>query len=968
MSSNFDLSGRSDETMNPELPAGTVTFLFTDIEDSTRLWESYPAGMTQAVALHDSLLREVTAAHNGIAVKNTGDGALVAFASVADALTATVNIQRRVAGEGWAMITPGRLRIRSGLHTGEAQIRDNDYFGPAVIRAARIMSIGHGGQVLLSSATSVLLADNLPPDVTLAALGEFRLKGLSRPERIFQANIADLPAEFPPLNAQGAVHGNLPQPNTAFIGRSREIQDVRELLHRTRLLTLTGPGGTGKTRLSLEIGRQVQSEYERGVWLIELASLTDESQLLAAVASTWEIMEGPAGPLDQQLANYLHDKKILLILDNCEHLVGACARLATHMLTAAPRLAILASSREGLGVPGETTYHLPVLGIPPREISDPEAIRSFEAVQLFLDRAGSVRSGFQLNAANAVAVNRIVRRLDGIPLAIELAAARLRVLSPDQIAARLEDRFRLLTGGSRTALPRQQTLRALIDWSYDFLDKKEQQLLRRLSVFAGGWTLEAAEWVGCDDPGERRPGPGGVATEGIERHEIIDLLTNLVNKSLVSMEEKDGLPRFGFLETIRQYARDKLFEAGEQGTVRRRHMDYFRKLIDEEKLVDMASFIAELTLDEALDTRAATDWSQRLLADFDNIRTGIEWAIENDPDAAVIMVNNLSPNFFIFGSGQDFLRWLAASRERMESLPAASPDVMKSRDLHLAASYFNEGTVLMSMGLYRQAVERFDPVIDRLRENGNEKTPLIASLLSMRASANQFLNPPQGMADAAESAAILGELGMRNFRAIPLAILAAGYARQGELDRAGQLEQEAMDSLSRDTASFSAMMATFLLAMLERMIGHYDQARKALERASTIARNIGHGPILRALTAETGHVERLQGNEEAAAAIFGNVIREFQEYGHRSAVANLLEVCGFFAIHNGKFSRACILLGAAEAIREQSRSVMAPFEREEYLREMATLRENLPEEPLAAEWSRGRKMTLDQAVDFALAG
>ncbi|MFN2143218.1 MAG: ATP-binding protein, partial [Candidatus Promineifilaceae bacterium] len=476
-------------------PSGAVTFLFSDIEDSTALWDRHRGAMRPALAEHDDLLRTAIEANNGLIVKSTGDGIMAVFSSPTSALTAALDAQRRLQDAQWPDIAPDRIRVRMGLHSGEAEQRAGDYYGTAVNRAARIMSIGHGGQILISGTIAGLVRGELTGETSLLDLGEQRLKGLNHPSRIFQVRAPNLPGNFPPLRTGEMQKGNLPQPLTSFIGRERELAQVEQLLQETRLLTLIGPGGTGKTRLSLEAGRHLEERYDHGVWLAEMAPLGDGALVPTAVASLFDLREQPGVPVMEMLSDYVRGKKLLLILDNCEHLVSACARLAADLLPAAPQLTILASSREGLSIPGETLLHIPTMGIPTRDLVSRDELAQFEAVRLFVSRTKAAKPGFELTEANSRAVGQIVRRLDGIPLAIELAAARVRLLSPAQIAARLDDRFRLLTGGNRTALPRQQTLRALIDWSYDLLDEDERWFLRQMSVFSGGWTLEAAEYV-----------------------------------------------------------------------------------------------------------------------------------------------------------------------------------------------------------------------------------------------------------------------------------------------------------------------------------------------------------------------------------------------------------------------------------------------------------------------------------------
>src|ERR1700752_3091500 len=541
-------------TRGQSLPTGTVTFLFTDIEGSTQLWEKFPAEMNTALAKHDAILKERIESNRGHIIKTTGDGVHAVFVTVIEAIDAALSVQHDLQ----LLIDNLEIKVRMGLHTGEAERRGDDYYGQTLNRAARVMSAGHGGQILISSVTAELAREHLPENTNLLDLGEHRLKNLSKPEHLYQINAPGLRTEFPALHSLNLHPNNLPVQLTSFIGREQELAEEKQKLEGARLLTLIGPGGTGKTRLSLQLANDLLVSFRDGVWLIELAPITEPSLVLQAVAAVFGVREQPGMPLDSLVLNYLRDKHLLLILDNCEHLVETCAQLADQYLHHCPNLKILASSREALGINGETVYRVPSLVLPDQSKDSPESLMGYESIQLFVDRASAASPAFNLTEKNAASVAQICYRLDGIPLAIELAAARARVFSPEQIASRLDDRFRLLTGGSRTALPRQQTLRALIDWSYDLLSRDEQTLLRRLSVFAGSWSFEAVEVI-CSDL------------------DVLDLLTQLINKSLVVMEEGDDT-RYRLLETIRQYARDKLLEAGEGKEVRNKHLHYFLDL------------------------------------------------------------------------------------------------------------------------------------------------------------------------------------------------------------------------------------------------------------------------------------------------------------------------------------------------------------------------------------------------------
>jgi len=537
------------------------TFLFTDIEGSTRLWEREPARMQQALAMHDQLARAVVEQHGGRVVKTTGDGMCAVFDDPLRALEATLGFQQAIADP--ARTAGLELRARCGVHVGVAQHRDQDYFGSTLNRAARIMNVAHGGQVLLSQAACDLLAGRLPRTINLRDLGAVRLRDLAAPERLYQLEHPSLRHDFPALRSLERTPNNLPQHPTSFIGRERELEEVTKALKRARLLTLVGVGGIGKTRLAMQVAADIVDDYADGVWFVELAAIADQSAVTHAVAKALGLAEEPGHSLMDAVARWSADKQLLLVLDNCEHLVGACAALAERLLREAPGIKLLASSREPLRIAAEVIYPVPTLGIPASDKpeSDPTYSR-YPAVRLFAERASAVLPSFTLQPRNGKTIADICRHLDGIPLAIELAAARVRAMPVETIAARLDDRFRLLSTGSRTALPRQQTLRALIDWSHDLLSSGERAVLRRLSVFAGGWTLDATEAV-C-------------AGDDVSPREVLELLTSLVDKSLVAVELDGG--RYRLLETIRSYAKDKLEASGEEALVGARHLDFYLAL------------------------------------------------------------------------------------------------------------------------------------------------------------------------------------------------------------------------------------------------------------------------------------------------------------------------------------------------------------------------------------------------------
>ena len=538
-------------------PLTLSTFLFTDIQGSTRLWEDEPARMREALARHDALAREAVERHRGSVVKTTGDGLYAVFAEALDAVRAIVALQLAIADP--AATAGVALPVRSGLHAGEGEHRDNDYFGRAVNRAARVMGVAHGGQIVLSQAVVDQVSGRLPAPLSLVPLGTVRLRDLSRPEPVCQLVHPGLRRDFPALRSLEATPNNLPQQLTSFVGRDDTQADLEAALRSTRLLTLVGVGGLGKTRLSLQVAADALDDYPDGVWFVELAPLSDAALVPHAVASVLGVRDEPGASVHDALARYVADRRLLLVLDNCEHLVEACAVMAKRLLEAGPQLRILTSSREPLHVLGETTFPVPALAVPgPDGDEGPAELARCGALQLFRDRANAARPDLALTPGRMSVVAAICRRLDGIPLALELAAARVRTLSLETIAARLSDRFTLLTGGDRTALPRQQTLRACLDWSYDLLTRAERTLLARTAVFAGGFTLEAAEAVGADDEG---------AVLG-----VLDLLSRLVEQSLVEFDAE--APRYRMLETVREYALERLAQSGFAAAVRTRHLGY----------------------------------------------------------------------------------------------------------------------------------------------------------------------------------------------------------------------------------------------------------------------------------------------------------------------------------------------------------------------------------------------------------
>ena len=621
------------------MPDGTVTFLFTDIEGSTRLWEAHPESMRVSLARHDALMREAITGSNGYVFKTIGDAFCAAFATAAQGVQAVLAAQLALKNERWPEETP--IRVRMALHTGAVERRDDDYFGPPVNRVARLLATAHGEQSILSQTTYDLVRDSLPPGVSLHDLGTHLLKDLARPEQVFQLRHPALRAEFPTIRSLSNQPNNLPLQLTSFVGREAEIERVKSLLESYRLVTLSGAGGSGKTRLSLQVAADLLETFPDGVWLVELAAVQDSDQVGRAVADILAIQERKDQLLSSTIAEQVRSKKILLVLDNCEHLVESCARLADALLKSCPGLKIIATSREALGIPSEVTFRVPPLSIPDLSARvTPASLSHFAAVRLFIDRAVQASPSFTVTNDNAPAVASVCCRLDGIPLAIELAAARVRSLSIEQIESRLGQRFSLLTGGSRAALPRQQTLRALIDWSYDLLQPDEKTVLQRLSVFSGGCDLEAAEDV-CAD-------------ENVLGWQVSENLLALVDKSLVVIQEHRSHRRYHLLESIREYARERLSESGDANEYADRHFDTFLRLTR--------------SAEPHLRGPQQKDWMDRLDQDWDNIHAALGHGISTE--AGLEMAGNLSWYWFFRGH---FTRGRIDLSTALEKNPSAAP-------------------------------------------------------------------------------------------------------------------------------------------------------------------------------------------------------------------------------------------------------------------------------------------------------
>ena len=645
-------------------PSGTFTFLISDVEDSTRAWDRHPAGMQAAMRLHDAVFTRCVDAYEGrqIELGREGDSVMCVFDRASQAVECAVAIQTELGHTQWPPDV--ELRVRLGVHTGEAEQRQGHYFGPALYRCARLMAIASGGQTLVSGPTRDLVVDTLPDSVKLVDLGTHRLRGLSRPEHVFQLAAPELRFEFPPLASVDGTRTNLPSELTSFLGRAAETSELSRLIASHRMVTVTGVGGMGKTRIALHVASRLLDSYPDGVWLVELAAISDPQLVVAEVANRLGVRETSGLPLLQAITDELRPRNCMIVLDNCEHLIGPCVELAGRVLTSCPHVVILATSRESLATTGEQVMRLASLSV----AGGGTARTPSNSAQLFIERAWPDRSATDLDRRQLDLIEEICRRLDGIPLAIELAAARARMLTLDELLARLGDRLSLLTGGPR-ALPRHQTLRATFDWSYELLDASETALYRRLAVFAGGFTILAVESV-C-------------AGDGVERGQILDLLAQLVDKSLVmpvQIGDQEGPMRV--LATLREYAYERLAEAGEAEHFTRRHAEHFLQLA--ERARDMQN------------RAARSDWMDQLEREHENLRAALASSHSADLNLrlAVALIGFWDERGYLT-EGREWLAkavaaWPEETALRAEALGASGWLAQRQGDFERAKQYFAE--------------------------------------------------------------------------------------------------------------------------------------------------------------------------------------------------------------------------------------------------------------------------------------
>ncbi len=845
--------------MAGSLPAGTVTFLFTDIEGSTKLLQELGGDdYEEVLGAHNELLRGAFVAHGGHEVSTAGDSFFVAFERASDALAAALDGQLAIAAHDWG---GAPVRVRMGLHTGEAQVAGDDYVGLAVHQAARIASAGHGGQVLVSQATTDL-AGAQPEGAALVDLGDHRLKDLAQPTRLYKLSHGRLPTDLPPPRSLSVLPNNLPLQLTTFVGRDEETAKVRKLLGTARLVTLAGAGGSGKTRLALHVGADLATEYANGVWLVDLAAITDPGLIMRATAEALGVRQEQDRTADEVLVEHLQGRELLVVVDNCEHLAEDAAECIERLLHAAAALTVLATSREPLGAEGETVFRVPSLDTPP-EHESAEVIASYEAVRLFCDRAQRVTQEFTLDRDNTPAVSEICRRLDGMPLAIELAAARVRMLTPQEIAKRLDDRFKLLTGGARTGFRRQQTLRAAVDWSYDLLADTEQRVFRRLAAFVGGFSLDAAEFV-C-------------AGDSIDASETFDVLSILVDRSLVVAEPTGGETRYRLLETMREYGREALAAAGEAPAVFHQHLAWYAALAEE--------------AEPQLEGGGQAEWLERLDQERENIRQALSWATaDGDAQTGVRLVTAMGRFWTIRSHLAEGAAWLEPLYEQCQD--GVPLDLKAKVLLWLGALLNDSGKPEQARRAYEEcvalprgpgtlrwigeALNDLAILVSRLEQDVEAGLRLLYEALEVRREAGHDYGVAETLALLAqterwrgnyaeadrlfaESLATYERIGNASRVAILQANLAIGAAHQGDYNRALGL-YEASRETARELGQLDLVASCLNGAgRIRRLMGDFADAERLHAEAEEIHRELDNSGIR-----DIGSTVRLQGQLEAA--------------------------------------------------------------------------------------------------------
>jgi len=916
----------AEQTKSPAtLPTGTVTFLFSDIEGSSQKWERHRDAMKAVVARQEELMRTAISGHDGYVFKTLGDAFCAAFPTAPQAVSAAIEAQRSLAKEDFSSV--GGLHVRIGLHTGYAEERNADYFGPAVNRVARIMSVGHGGQVLLSEVTRELAHGDLATGASFVDLGLHRLRDLTEPEHVWQLTIEDTVAAFPPLRSLDAMPNNLPIQRTTFVGREHDVTEVKELVGRHHLLTLVGSGGVGNTRLALQVGAELLDQYPDGVWFVDFAPITDPELVSSVIAKVLGMSQQEGHRVDESIPPWLKRKKLLIILDNCEHVLDTVAMLASMILGTAPDVRILTTSRQALDVRGERVSRLESLDVP-HKIADltPAAAMEFGAVALFIDRASMVDKSLVLTDDTAPIVADICRRLDGIPLAIELAAARVKVLSIANLAQRLNERFKILTSGSRDVLPRQKTLGALIDWSYDLLSAQEQLLFKRLGMFASGFGLDAATTV-C----------GG---EGLDEIEILDLLTSLTDKSLVVADTGWEQERYHLLESTRAYALEKLTAAGERESLARRHAEYFR---------DQAQ-----AADERYGTASSFAWLAAVELELDNYRAALEWALTQGNDAVLggAIAGAIDQVWFRGGLGVEGRYWTGLAIERMS----------ETEQPRLVARLWVALATTLSGKLGYEAAER----AARLYASSGDRRG-VGRATRLRS----FLLSQMGRFDEASEAnsqalATLSTCGDKWGIANCLARQASIEWHRGDIGAGRERFAQALAAYKALGDEFGTALVLSNSAELEFADGHPSEALRLVSEVLEIQLRVKDAQGVSNSQINSAAYRIALGDLKGARESSREALRWSRQCQDKFLGTIALQHLAVLSGLGGDTTRPARLLGYVDAQYRELEMEREPTEKWGYNKLNAALREKLSENEVAKLAAEGAAWSEDQAVEEAL--
>jgi predicted ATPase len=885
--------------------------------------------MQAALARHDEILRGAIEERGGFVFKTVGDAFCAAFSSAPEALGAAISAQRALHDEDWEQ--EAMIRIRVALHMGAVDEQGGDYFGPALNRVARLLSAGQGGQTLLSLATQELVRDALPVDARLEHLGERRLKDLFRPEHVFQVTVPDLPSEFPPLRTLENLRNNLPLQATPLIGREREVGEVCERLREEeiRLLTLTGPGGTGKTRLALQAAADLLEDFEDGVFFVPLAATTDPDLFYTEIAGALGLRESGDVPLEDLLKEYVGHRKLLLVLDNFEQILSAVP-LVGELLSAAPRLKVLATSRIPLGIYGEHDYAVTPLSVPDTKRLPPiEVLSQYEAVRLFIERAGAAKAGFEITSENAPAVAEICVRLDGLPLAIELAAARVRLLPPKVLLTRLANRLKLLTGGAKDLPARQRTLRGAIEWSHDLLEEGERTLFARLAVFSGGRTLEAIEAI-CDAEGDLPVD----ALEGV---------SSLLDKSLLLREEtSEEESRFVMLETIHEYAREKLEQSGEAEELSGLHAAYFLAFAEE--------------AEPELEGPDQVSWMDRLEADHDNFRAALSWLLEvGEAELALRMGGALWRFWKIRGHLSEGRRWLSAGLAAGETAPAG----VRARAMLVL------GDLDVMQGDYPQGEENLEASLALCREAGDSRGQAQAlGILGFIASQRNDLERAEKLLE--ESLALSRKAGVPVEISSALNALAVLATFRNDYARASVLQEEGLGMARAAGDVRGISVHTNNVGATAVVTGEFERAEAQLQEARELCWKLGDWLGVCLADLNLGNLALARNDFELAEKQGLKVILDLRERAEVFGIDGALDILASVRASRGEIRRAARIWGGVEGYRDARGVPWAPDERERIEPHIEAARTRLDEAAWEEEWERGKSMTLDQTVHYAL--